>query len=489
MLKQQLLQILIDRYNYRRYLELGCRKNHTFNHISIDNKEGVDCQSGGTIRLTTDQFFEANKTKYDLIFIDADHSYEYSRKDLNNSLSCLNDNGCIVLHDTLHVLPEHQNLKYNGTVWKTVVEFRSRRDLDIFTANLDHGCTVIFKNSLGNSATININNPSFDAFCDNKESWMNIIQPQDLINRLPVRGNLRNLSVASKANWGRVGHQFSDLLSSKIIATIFNIKHVNFGWTGNHKPLNNYLPVFRDSINFYPYNQTYKITQDTPLRDRPLGFNLRTLRDYINSVPKQTNILFGKSTYYGIHQLLEDEGKHDILPGTTDIILNKIRNNISSVLSQKHSNYIRVVGFIRGGGSLKDLREGCLAYWSHNYQMVDKLEKQFKNNNLIFKWYSQGSIEQLRDLGYNIKLINNSYFIDMADENTHILEICDDSYPKLAEIIADFLSADIHITGYSSFSNMISILRSGHNYASSLNPLTNRFDQIINIDNQIPYHM
>lgn len=489
MQKHQLLQILIDKYNYRSYLELGCYKNNTFNYISVDKKIGVDCRDGGTVRSTTDQFFDTNKIKYDLIFIDADHTHECSRRDLNNSLSCLNDDGCIVLHDTLPELPSHQNPRYNGTVWKTIVEYRSRKDLDIITANFDHGCTLIFKNTLGNSDTININNPSFDAFCDYKKSWMNIIEAQDLINRLPVKGNLRNISVASEANWGRIGHQFSDLLSGKIIATLFNIEHVNLGWTRDHKPLNSHLPVFKDSINYYPYNQTYKITLDTPLKDRSNGINLHSLRGYINSVPKHTNVLFGNSTFYGIHRLLLDEANHNILPGTTDVILGQLRSNIQPILRNKHSDCVRVVGFIRGGGLLNDLRDGCFAHWYHNYQLINTIKNDIKKNKFIFKWYSQGPIEQLQELGYNIKLIDGNYVIDMDDEYIHSLEICDDSYPELANIIIDFLSADIHITGYSSFSNMISILRFGSNYASSLNPITSRFDKIIDINSQIPYYM
>lgn len=48
---------------------------------------------------TTDDFFRENKKTYDCIFIDADHSYEGVKKDFENSLEILNDNGVLIFHD------------------------------------------------------------------------------------------------------------------------------------------------------------------------------------------------------------------------------------------------------------------------------------------------------------------------------------------------------------------------------------------------------
>ena len=48
---------------------------------------------------TTDDFFKVNKNKYDCIFIDADHSYEGVKKDFENALEVLNENGILIFHD------------------------------------------------------------------------------------------------------------------------------------------------------------------------------------------------------------------------------------------------------------------------------------------------------------------------------------------------------------------------------------------------------
>lgn len=48
--------------------------------------------------MNTDYFFENNIEKFDVIFIDADHSYDGVLKDYENSLKCM-DSGYIILHD------------------------------------------------------------------------------------------------------------------------------------------------------------------------------------------------------------------------------------------------------------------------------------------------------------------------------------------------------------------------------------------------------
>jgi len=50
-------------------------------------------------RGTSDNFFLRNKIKFDLIYIDGNHLYEYVKRDISNSLKYLNINGIIVLDD------------------------------------------------------------------------------------------------------------------------------------------------------------------------------------------------------------------------------------------------------------------------------------------------------------------------------------------------------------------------------------------------------
>jgi len=56
-----LIQFLINKYDYSTYLEIGCDKDQSFSKIKISHKVGVDPISGGTIRKTSDEFFKIIK--------------------------------------------------------------------------------------------------------------------------------------------------------------------------------------------------------------------------------------------------------------------------------------------------------------------------------------------------------------------------------------------------------------------------------------------
>jgi hypothetical protein len=74
------LTFLKKYYNYTSYLEIGCSKNDNFNKMQLlfnstsrGNFIGVDPERGGTMRMTSDEFFEQNKLMFDLIFVDGLH--------------------------------------------------------------------------------------------------------------------------------------------------------------------------------------------------------------------------------------------------------------------------------------------------------------------------------------------------------------------------------------------------------------------------------
>ena len=145
-----IVQDIINNKNYQKYLEIGCFDDELFNAIEIESKVGVDPVSGGTVRLTSDQFFNNNTEFFDCIFIDGLHSYNQVKKDIQNSLKFLNKNGIILLHDCLpnnfyqQATPRCQWI-WNGDVWKAVVECRTDKNLDVYTCYADYGIGVIFK--------------------------------------------------------------------------------------------------------------------------------------------------------------------------------------------------------------------------------------------------------------------------------------------------------------------------------------------------------
>ena len=133
------------------YLEIGCQNNLNFNAICLKDKIGVDPDIGGNLRMTSDQFFKQNNSKFDLIFLDGLHTYEQTKKDLLNAIEVINDEGVIVLDDFIprnwkeHLTPRVQT-NWNGDIWKIAFELVESSGIDFRIIKIDGGQCVIFKN-------------------------------------------------------------------------------------------------------------------------------------------------------------------------------------------------------------------------------------------------------------------------------------------------------------------------------------------------------
>ena len=142
-----LINHVIKKNKYNKYLEIGCHNNEVFDQIRI-KKIGVDPISGGNFRGTSDKFFAQNKSNFDCIFIDGLHEYDQVKKDIINSIKFLNKNGIIILHDCLPPSITHQRVprtrySWNGDVWKAIVEVRTWKDVDTYTVLSDQGLGII----------------------------------------------------------------------------------------------------------------------------------------------------------------------------------------------------------------------------------------------------------------------------------------------------------------------------------------------------------
>jgi len=182
-----LIDYLIKKNNYLNYLEIGCDDDQLFSKVKIKNKIGVDPVSGGNVRKNSDDFFLENKDKFDLVFIDGLHIYEQVKKDIINSLKCLNENGIILVHDCMpdslskQAVPRYK-MKWNGDVWKAIVDLRQREDLDIYTCEIDQGIGIITKRK--NSSILKLNKPAknlkFKDYYYNYKEYLRIIKLTDL---------------------------------------------------------------------------------------------------------------------------------------------------------------------------------------------------------------------------------------------------------------------------------------------------------------------
>lgn len=187
------LNQLIRDYRFQSYLEIGCGDDQAFALIDVGDKVGVDPVRGGTLRMTSDRFFQVNRKQFDLIFIDGLHLHEQVLRDVSNSLRALRTGGVIVLHDCLpRTESQQQRIRdrraWTGDVWKAVVSLRTDPNLDVAVADADWGLGIVVPRS--NSEPLRLaSQPAWVDYAHDRERLLRIIDYRaaiDFVGRSPV---------------------------------------------------------------------------------------------------------------------------------------------------------------------------------------------------------------------------------------------------------------------------------------------------------------
>ena len=185
----QLLNWLIERNSLTSYLEIGVQyPKNNFNKINCEFKVGVDpdvkdCDS--VYEGTSDEYFAGYPDRsYDLIFIDGLHTADQVKRDFENSLRCLNDNGFIVIHDTCPANEEgtfvpRETRRWWGDVYKFAMSLCRYAGIKFVTLDMDEGCTIVWKD-----ATVTDYDPicgsTWQDYQKNKAIWLNIVPAEEL---------------------------------------------------------------------------------------------------------------------------------------------------------------------------------------------------------------------------------------------------------------------------------------------------------------------
>ncbi len=189
MTRTDLLNNLANKYQLKRYLEIGVQNPaQNFDKINCEYKVSVDPDPGAhaTFCKASDDFFEMMMgyshldriqivmeapmyevsivnggtapafsgmnslyvpTQYDLIFIDGLHTSEQVRKDFENAIKVLSPNGFIVLHDCNPQKEEHTIVPrptptghWQGSVYKFAALLSLNKNF--WTVDIDCGCGV-----------------------------------------------------------------------------------------------------------------------------------------------------------------------------------------------------------------------------------------------------------------------------------------------------------------------------------------------------------
>lgn len=159
MKRYEIINHLIQKYNYKTFLEIGSQEQISYNNIIIDEKISVDPdpKAKADYIMTSDDFFKINIKTFDIIFVDGLHHADFTYRDIINSLKILNTNGTIVVHDVMPYSYESQliplekasknnTVAWNGDVWKAWIKMRiDHKELLMYCINTDHGCGIIQK--------------------------------------------------------------------------------------------------------------------------------------------------------------------------------------------------------------------------------------------------------------------------------------------------------------------------------------------------------
>ena len=191
MKRTDIINSLIQKFNYKSYLEVGTQDpTSNFDKINAEHKVSIDPFPRGIVTFvgTSDEYFESisDDTKFDIIFIDGLHHNDQVLKDIENSLNHLSHNGTIVCHDCLPTTEKMQERndhggEWTGDVWKAIAELRvERNDLDIKVVDTDYGCGIIRK---GESQTYTPSSEyqTYEYYNTHKAEMLNVISIENFL--------------------------------------------------------------------------------------------------------------------------------------------------------------------------------------------------------------------------------------------------------------------------------------------------------------------
>ena len=187
MQRYDIINLLIKKYHYTSYLEIGVQGDYCISRVECPKKFGVDpkpvleTHNYTFFRMESDAFFKANTRMFDIIFIDGLHYSTQVLKDIYNALKVLNQNGTIVVHDCnpteeeRQVVPQKHLKGWNGDVWKAWVAMRNFPNLKMVVFDLDEGVGIIqhgTQTPLG--ITTKMLELTYEELDKNRVSWLNL---------------------------------------------------------------------------------------------------------------------------------------------------------------------------------------------------------------------------------------------------------------------------------------------------------------------------
>jgi predicted O-methyltransferase YrrM len=143
-----------------RYLELGVSRGETFTLVAQHCGEAIAVEfldlpfslphNAVHEKMTTDEYFSKinqSNIMFDMVFIDADHSFEQSYKDFLNVKDKVVEDGFVFFHDTYPVVSNLIHKDFCDTAYKTPVEIKNNfsNEWELVTLPFNPGLTIARK--------------------------------------------------------------------------------------------------------------------------------------------------------------------------------------------------------------------------------------------------------------------------------------------------------------------------------------------------------
>jgi len=168
------------------YLELGVADGINFNKVNTLDKISVDINGKAIVNNTTDNFFAGLDTdkKFDIIYIDANHDFDFLVRDFNNSVNHCNK--FIIIHDLIPPTAEHAKNCYCSDSYKVLYFLLKEKNFVLYT--LKHpsfmGMTIIKMPATELSIPESYREVSYEQFIDFINSYHVRYELEELISIL-----------------------------------------------------------------------------------------------------------------------------------------------------------------------------------------------------------------------------------------------------------------------------------------------------------------
>ena len=169
------------------YLELGIHTGINFSKINAKSKFSVDIDDRHCKPMflgTTDEYFNklSDSEKFDIIFIDACHNYEYVLRDFNNSIDHCNK--WILLHDLVPPHSGYTDKTFCGDAYKFLFYLIKEEKFTKYTCNENFGLTFIKMPAIKVQPSEYYLTASYDEFASYVDNHYKTYTPNEIVTIL-----------------------------------------------------------------------------------------------------------------------------------------------------------------------------------------------------------------------------------------------------------------------------------------------------------------